>query len=92
MINIPLIMNAFVCFTSEPFRKRIYDNIVLFVTLVGNIIAAMVIFFFPTSFPTNFGFVTIPTQEAGIVLLIMSASIILCFIVVEFYQRKCMQN
>lgn len=47
IVNLPYIMNSFIAYSSEPFKKKIYSNITITVTIVGNLIAAIVIFFFP---------------------------------------------
>jgi len=88
MINMPFVCNAFTCYTSKPFRKPIYDAKLFLFTIVGNLIAAIVFFFYTDHFPTLFYFVGIPHFESGMVLLISSASIILSYIVVEVYKRK----
>ena len=77
MVNLPYIFNAFVTYTSEPYKSKIYKNIPLFVTIVGNAVAAVVIFFYIGKFPQLFYFVSLPYFESGMVLVIMCASIIL---------------
>ena len=47
IMNIPLILNSFIAYSSEPFKQKIYTNITITVAIVGNLIAAIVIFFFP---------------------------------------------
>ena len=81
IINLPFILNSFIAYSSEPFKKKIYTNIILTVAVLGNLIAAIVIFFFPQSFPKLFFFVAIPYFEAGMVLLIVMGSLILTYII-----------
>jgi hypothetical protein len=81
IMNLPFIMSSFIAYSSEPFKKKIYTNIVITVTIFGNLIAAIVIFFFPEKFPKLFFFVPIPYFYAGMVLLIVSAFLVLTYIV-----------
>lgn len=88
LINIIYSANGVVCYTSYPFRKKIYTNIPLFVTIVGNFIAGVFFFFYTDKFPKLFYFVDLPKFEAGISLLIDCLFIIAALVLVETFRRK----
>lgn len=79
LINLPFIVNAFICFRSNPFREPIYKSKILIVTILGNLIAAIVFFFTADTFPPLFFFVSIPATESGVALLIMGVALIASF-------------
>jgi hypothetical protein len=45
MLNLLFIMNSFIAYSTSPFKKKIYTNVTLTVAILGNLIAAIVIFF-----------------------------------------------
>lgn len=80
LINLPFIVNAFICFRSSPFKEPIYKSKILIVTILGNLIAAIVFFFTSDTFPPLFFFVPIPATESGVMLLIMGVTLIASFL------------
>jgi len=88
VLNLAYIVNSFTSFTSKPYREPIYKNIPLIVTITGNLIAGIVIFFYTDQFPKTFAFVSIPQFEAGMMILIMGGALLLALIIVEVFKRK----
>ncbi len=88
MINLPFIANSFTCYTSAPFKKHFFTNIPLAILAIGNLIAAIAFFFVHSKFPSNFSFVYIPNSDTGVVLLLMSVSLIICYLLVQMF-KKC---
>lgn len=89
LINLPLIINAFITYRSYPFKCKFYQNIPLLVLFMLNIVAAIV-FFFTTAYMLGIFYVLpIPYEQSGICLLIMMVCLIVCLAFNELYIKLC---
>lgn len=88
MINIPLILNAFLVYTSEPFKVRFFRNIPLLVLVTANLAAAIAFFFTTSSLLYKLALLPIPVDNAGIVLAIMLSAMLLSFFFSRFVESR----
>jgi hypothetical protein len=87
MINLPFIINAITIYNSIPFKCRFYSNIPLILTFVGNLIPAIVFFFVTGSIASGLGLVSIPNEQTGGVLGIMTIFLVTSLLFNHFFHK-----
>lgn len=87
LINIPLILNAFIIYNSLPFKRRFYTNILLMIVFVANLFPAIVFFFVTGLVTSGLGLVSIPNEQTGGVLGIMGFFMVVSYIFNHLFQK-----
>jgi cation-transporting ATPase 13A3/4/5 len=87
MINIPFILNAFFIYNSFPFKCGFFSNILLMVLFVANLIPAIVFFFVTGLVTSGLALVSIPNEQTGGVLGILSIFMVASLLFNHFYQK-----
>jgi hypothetical protein len=80
LINIPLIANAFILYSSSPFKTTFVKNIPLLLVTVLTSFPAIAFFFISEKLKKGMKTVKIENYESGISLLIMISCLISSFI------------